>query len=168
MDFYSDNLYQVIKKKEINPMNMKLYSYQIFRALNYLAMLSISHRDMKPQNILVDMTKNKAIICDFGSAKKLVKCTFSLIFSWGQSCLYLLQVLQGAWIDLRGHQLQLPDWYVVHGMHSCRNGQRASSFSGWFANRSTYRNHQGFRHTVSGRCWINESQVWHERIQQIS
>lgn len=55
-------------------MNMKLYAYQIFRALNYLAMLSISHRDMKPQNILVDMTKNKAIICDFGSAKKLVKC----------------------------------------------------------------------------------------------
>ena len=53
-------------------MNMKLYSYQIFRALNYLAMLSISHRDMKPQNILVDMTRNKAIICDFGSAKKLV------------------------------------------------------------------------------------------------
>lgn len=55
---------------------MKLYSYQIFRALNYLTMLSISHRDMKPQNILVDMTKNKAIICDFGSAKKLVKCNF--------------------------------------------------------------------------------------------
>lgn len=57
-------------------MNMKLYAYQIFRALNYLAMLSISHRDMKPQNILVDMTKNKAIICDFGSAKKLVKSKF--------------------------------------------------------------------------------------------
>jgi hypothetical protein len=36
------------------------------------------------------MTKNKAIICDFGSAKKLVKCTFSLMFSWGQSCLHLL------------------------------------------------------------------------------
>lgn len=81
MDFYSDNLYQVIKKKDITPMNMKLYAYQIFRALNYLSMLSISHRDMKPQNILVDMTKNKAIICDFGSAKKLVKCTFSFIFS---------------------------------------------------------------------------------------
>ena len=65
MEFYSDNLYQVVKKKEVTPMNMKLYAYQIFRALNYLTMLSISHRDMKPQNILVDMTKNKAIICDF-------------------------------------------------------------------------------------------------------
>ena len=55
-------------------MLIKLYSYQIFRALNYLSMLSIAHRDMKPQNILVDLTKNKSIICDFGSAKKLVKC----------------------------------------------------------------------------------------------
>jgi glycogen synthase kinase 3 beta len=73
MDYYSDNLYQVIKKKELGPTLMKLYSYQIFRALNYLAMISIAHRDMKPQNILVDQFKHKAIICDFGSAKKLVK-----------------------------------------------------------------------------------------------
>jgi len=36
-------------------------------------MISIAHRDMKPQNILVDNFKHKAIICDFGSAKKLVK-----------------------------------------------------------------------------------------------
>ena len=36
-------------------------------------MISIAHRDMKPQNILVDQFKHKAIICDFGSAKKLVK-----------------------------------------------------------------------------------------------
>ncbi len=55
-------------------MTYKLYAYQIFRALNYLTMLSIAHRDMKPQNILVDLNKHKAIICDFGSAKKLVKC----------------------------------------------------------------------------------------------
>lgn len=73
MDFYSNNLYEVIKKKDISPMTTKLYAYQIFRALNYLSMLSISHRDMKPQNILVDQAKNKAIICDLGSAKKLVK-----------------------------------------------------------------------------------------------
>lgn len=62
-------------------MTTKLYAYQIFRALNYLSMLSISHRDMKPQNILVDQSKNKAIICDFGSAKKLVKCTILVYFS---------------------------------------------------------------------------------------
>jgi serine/threonine protein kinase len=74
MDYYSDNLYQVIKKREMNPILIKLYSYQIFRGLNYLFMLSIAHRDIKPQNILVDSMKHKVIISDFGSAKQLVKC----------------------------------------------------------------------------------------------
>lgn len=74
MDYFSDNLYQVIKKREINPILIKIYAYQIFRGLNYLAMLSIAHRDIKPQNILVDSVKHKLIISDFGSAKQLVKC----------------------------------------------------------------------------------------------
>ena len=73
MDYFSDNLYQVIKKREINPILIKIYSYQIFRGLSYLAMLSIAHRDIKPQNILVDNVKHKLIISDFGSAKQLVK-----------------------------------------------------------------------------------------------
>jgi glycogen synthase kinase 3 beta len=73
MDYFEDNLYQSIKKKQINPILLKLYAYQIFRGLNYLSMLSIAHRDMKPQNILVDKNKHKVVISDFGSAKKLVK-----------------------------------------------------------------------------------------------
>jgi serine/threonine protein kinase len=36
-------------------------------------MLSIAHRDIKPQNILVDRFTHQVVICDFGSAKKLVK-----------------------------------------------------------------------------------------------
>ncbi len=47
--------------------------FQILKGLNYLTTLSIAHRDIKPQNILVDTSKNKAVICDFGSAKQLVK-----------------------------------------------------------------------------------------------
>ncbi len=94
MDYYSDNLYQVIKKKTIIPITYKLYTYQIFRALNYLTMLSIAHRDMKPQNILVDLYKNKAIICDFGSAKKLIKCKLLFyILSLIQFSIYLFQML---------------------------------------------------------------------------
>lgn len=46
--------------------------YQILRGLNYIASLSIAHRDIKPQNILVDLNKNRAVVCDFGSAKQLV------------------------------------------------------------------------------------------------
>lgn len=73
MDYFADNLYQVVKKKEISPILLKIYAYQIFRGLNYLSMLAIAHRDIKPQNILVDRTRHKVILSDFGSAKQLVK-----------------------------------------------------------------------------------------------
>ena len=36
-------------------------------------MMSIAHRDIKPQNILVDKNRNFVVITDFGSAKQLVK-----------------------------------------------------------------------------------------------
>ena len=75
MDYFSDNLYQVVKKRELNPLLIKLYAYQLFRGLAYLAYLAIAHRDIKPQNVLVDSVKHKLIISDFGSAKQLVKGT---------------------------------------------------------------------------------------------
>lgn len=50
-------------------MEIKIYTYQIFRGLLYLHSKKICHRDIKPQNIL---TNNKeVVICDFGSAKIL-------------------------------------------------------------------------------------------------
>lgn len=36
-------------------------------------MIGVCHRDIKPHNILVDPNSNKVVMCDFGSAKKLVK-----------------------------------------------------------------------------------------------
>ncbi len=80
MDYYSHNLYQVIKKNELTPILIKLYTYQILRGLNYLSTLSISHRDIKPQNILVDRVNNTVVICDFGSAKKLVKTETNIAY----------------------------------------------------------------------------------------
>ena len=32
----------------------------------------IAHRDVKPQNLLIDPETQKLVICDFGSAKKLL------------------------------------------------------------------------------------------------
>lgn len=72
MDYFPYNLYQVIKKKEISGLLIKIVMFQILKGLNYLSTLSIAHRDIKPQNILIDLAKNKTVICDFGSAKQLV------------------------------------------------------------------------------------------------
>lgn len=50
-------------------MDIKIYSYQVFRGLLFIHQLKIAHRDIKPHNILYK--GKKAAICDFGSAKIL-------------------------------------------------------------------------------------------------
>lgn len=61
-------------KKHYPPIIMaKLFAYQIFLGLNYLhSELNVTHRDMKPQNVLVDPSTGELQICDFGSAKILL------------------------------------------------------------------------------------------------
>jgi glycogen synthase kinase 3 beta len=61
------------QKKSMPLLLIKLYSYQIIRGLAYMHALGICHRDIKPDNILTDPETHELKICDFGSAKKLVK-----------------------------------------------------------------------------------------------
>lgn len=77
MDYAPEDIHGTIKRyrKVRSPLPLlfrKLYSYQICRGLLYLHALGITHRDMKPQNVLVH-EDNRVTLCDFGSAKKLVK-----------------------------------------------------------------------------------------------
>ena len=61
------------QKKYMPLLHIKLYSYQMIRGLAYMHALGICHRDVKPDNILIDTETHELKICDFGSAKKLVK-----------------------------------------------------------------------------------------------
>ena len=45
----------------------------MLRGINYIHKLNIVHRDIKPHNVLVDRRSNNLIICDFGSAKQIIK-----------------------------------------------------------------------------------------------
>lgn len=58
MDYYESNLFEAISKynkKSLMPrLKFKVYAYQLFRSLLYLKKIGIAHRDIKPQNILVN------------------------------------------------------------------------------------------------------------------
>jgi len=61
------------KLKQIMPMlHIKLYMYQLLRSLAYIHSLGICHRDIKPQNLLLNPHTGVLKLCDFGSAKILV------------------------------------------------------------------------------------------------
>ena len=78
MEYVPDTLSRIIRqysksKSQMPLLLVKIYSYQMLRALSYIHAIGICHRDIKPQNILVDPAIQILKICDFGSAKRLVK-----------------------------------------------------------------------------------------------
>ncbi|KAK7278141.1 hypothetical protein RJT34_23166 [Clitoria ternatea] len=79
LEYVPETVHRVIR--HYNKMNqrmpliyVKLYFYQICRALAYIHnCIGVSHRDIKPQNLLVNPHTHQLKLCDFGSAKVLVK-----------------------------------------------------------------------------------------------
>ncbi|KAL6124271.1 hypothetical protein ACLB2K_076785 [Fragaria x ananassa] len=78
LEYISETVYRVSKhyvrmNQHIPIIFVQLYTYQICRALNYLhCFVGVCHRDIKPQNLLVNPHTHQLKICDFGSAKMLV------------------------------------------------------------------------------------------------
>lgn len=60
-------------KVNVMILSPQLYMYQLFRSLAYIHSLGICHRDIKPQNLLLDPKTGVLKLCDFGSAKHLVR-----------------------------------------------------------------------------------------------
>ncbi|KAL8045719.1 hypothetical protein ABFX02_08G133000 [Erythranthe guttata] len=79
MEYVPETIFRVLKHySDLNHkmplIYVKLYTYQIFRGLAYMhSVAGVCHRDLKPQNVLVDPLTHQVKICDFGSAKVLVQ-----------------------------------------------------------------------------------------------
>ncbi|XP_017025381.1 glycogen synthase kinase-3 alpha [Drosophila kikkawai] len=86
MEYMPMNLLEYIKGYRNNqqPKEAEIYvrilSYQMFRGLGYLHSLGICHRDIKPDNLLVDSQSMQLKLADFGTAKNLVKQTPNLTY----------------------------------------------------------------------------------------
>ncbi|CAO2826677.1 unnamed protein product [Amaranthus hypochondriacus] len=79
LEFVPETVHRVIRHyNKINQrmplIYVKLYMFQICRGLAYIHnTIGVCHRDIKPQNLLVNPHTHQLKICDFGSAKVLVK-----------------------------------------------------------------------------------------------
>uniref|UniRef100_A0AAF5D793 Protein kinase domain-containing protein n=1 Tax=Strongyloides stercoralis TaxID=6248 RepID=A0AAF5D793_STRER len=78
LEFIKDTVHRVIRSYGRSNQQMpiiatRVFTYQIFRALGYIHNLGICHRDIKPQNLLIDWESGILKLCDFGSAKMLVE-----------------------------------------------------------------------------------------------
>lgn len=86
LEYISETVYRVSKhytrmNQHVPILYVQLYTYQICRALNYLHhVVGVCHRDIKPQNLLVNPHTHQLKICDFGSAKMLVCSLFGKKF----------------------------------------------------------------------------------------
>ncbi|TGZ59596.1 hypothetical protein CRM22_008989 [Opisthorchis felineus] len=75
-EFIPQTLSRLIKHywriRQVIPLALvKLYSFQLIRGLAYIHSLDVCHRDIKPQNLLINPESGVLKICDFGSAKVL-------------------------------------------------------------------------------------------------
>lgn len=76
LEFMPDTVYKVCrahaKNKQVLAIPIvKTYAFMLLRSLAYIHALGVCHRDIKPQNLLVNPLTNELKLCDFGSAKKL-------------------------------------------------------------------------------------------------
>ncbi|GAA5908679.1 hypothetical protein JCM8208_002185 [Rhodotorula glutinis] len=65
------------RNERVPELLVKLWMYQLLRALSYLHSIGVCHRDVKPHNLMCDPASGRLVLIDFGSAKVLGEANVS-------------------------------------------------------------------------------------------
>ncbi|KAH9791380.1 Shaggy-related protein kinase zeta [Citrus sinensis] len=94
MEYVPETMYRVLK--HYSSMNQRMPLIYIFRGLAYIHTVpGVCHRDVKPQNLLVDPLTHQVKLCDFGSAKVLVALAAYSMASGDISSLVAPKLVEG-------------------------------------------------------------------------
>lgn len=76
------DLHQFMREQRLTEKQVQKLTWNLISALYYLHSQRVLHRDLKPQNILLNNYQNidemEAKLCDFGLAKKITSETYLL------------------------------------------------------------------------------------------
>lgn len=76
------DLHRLMAHKKLADRHVQRLTLHLLSALHYLHSQRVSHRDLKPQNILLNNYQNldvmEAKLCDFGLARKMTSETYLL------------------------------------------------------------------------------------------
>ena len=150
-------------------LEVKLYIYQLFRSLAYIHSQGICHRDIKPQNLLLDPNSGVLKLCDFGSAKILVEnepnvsyiCSRyyrapELIFG---ATNYTTKIGKNTSSCILLLNLHVGIRCLVDGLRYGRTYVGTTSFPRRIWHRPACRDHQGSGHPYTGSNPHHESQL---------
>jgi len=72
-EYIEKNLLEILEENPNGLLmdDVKLYLYQVFKAIEYCHRNNVIHRDIKPENLLINPKRKELKICDFGFARVL-------------------------------------------------------------------------------------------------
>ena len=72
-EYIEKNMLEILEKNPsgLKPEMVQKYLYQLLKAIDYCHKHNIIHRDVKPENLLINSTETSLKLCDFGFARIL-------------------------------------------------------------------------------------------------
>ena len=74
-EYVEKNLLQVLEKNAsgggLHPVKVRLFTWQLVKAICRCHELRVAHRDVKPENVLISENGETLKLCDFGFARVL-------------------------------------------------------------------------------------------------